>query len=321
MRLELRDLEILSALARFQHFTRAAEAVGISQPALSSRIANMEAAVGMPLVRRGARFGGFTEEGDILLKWARRILSENEAMLAEMTSARGEVAGRVALGVIPTALAFGARLAAAIRARHPRVRPVIRSASAGEIEAGLGTGAFDIGISYLEAPPGAPRQHHARAQAMVLYSESYVVLAPRALVPEGAREMTWREAAELPLALLTPNMRNRQIVEEAFRRAGVEPRPVFETDDLLTLFAFVSQAGVATVAPEMAADARGLGPEFTACGLVAPVLTRTVAAITPDTGFQPPAVGAVLRIASDLAAAGRPATRAAGAPAEALPEG
>lgn len=47
MKVELRDLEILAALARHRHFTRAAEACGISQPALSSRIANLENVIGM----------------------------------------------------------------------------------------------------------------------------------------------------------------------------------------------------------------------------------------------------------------------------------
>jgi DNA-binding transcriptional LysR family regulator len=296
MRLEMRDLELLAALARFEHFTRAAEACGISQPALSARISNIEAQVGMPLVRRGTRFGGFTEEGQILLKWARRILAENDAMLAELTSARGEAAGRISMGVIPTALHFAARLAAAVRAKHPRVVPSIRSASSVEIEAGLSAGRYDVGISYTDEVTGTEHS----GGVLRLYGESYVFLAAPRLVDEGREAITWREAASYPLALLTPNMKNRQIIDETFRKVGVRARPVFETDDLSALFAFLGHGGAATIAPANAADPRGLGAGAARLPMVEPELRRTVAALTPDTGFQPPAVAALLRVAAEI---------------------
>jgi len=296
MKVELRDLEILAALAKHRHFTRAAEACGISQPALSSRIANLETVIGMALVRRGSRFGGFTEEGEILLKWARRMLAENDAMLQEMTNARGVVAGRVVMGVIPTALGQATRLAAAVKRKHPRVVPEIRSASFAEIEAGLGAGNFDIGLSYLE------ERAASRFKALPLYRESYVLVLPAAIVPTGRGAITWREAADHPLALLTPNMKNRQIIDAAFREAGVVPRPVFETDDLSALFSYVAESDSATIAPANATDTRFFGPGFLTLPLVEPEIRRTVALLTPETGFEPPAVSATLRVASVLSA-------------------
>ncbi|MEL7346182.1 MAG: LysR family transcriptional regulator [Pseudomonadota bacterium] len=308
MRLELRDLQLLTALAQHRHFTRAAEACGISQPALSLRIANMESTLGMALVRRGARFGGFTEEGEILLGWAKRILSEHEAMLAELTVGRGEVAGHVTLGVIPTALSFAARLAAAVRAAHPRVVPVVRSASASEIAAGLAAGRFEIGISYMtedDAGPGAMTVGVSAPRP--LYAEGYLLLAPAALVADrvaaGEASLTWAQAAAIPLALLTPDMRNRQIIDGAFRQAGTRPRPVFETNDLATLNAFVASGGAATIAPAFAAlgDGTAVAEGMVSLTLTEPVLTRRIAAFLPDAGFEPPAVAAVLRLAEKVA--------------------
>ncbi|MEM6943574.1 MAG: LysR family transcriptional regulator [Pseudomonadota bacterium] len=302
MRLELRDLQVFVALARHEHFTRAAEECGISQPALSLRIANLEAALGTPLVLRGARFRGFTEEGRTLLGWARRILAAHETMLAELSSSRGAVSGHVRLGVIPTALAFAARLAAAVKAAHPRVTPVVRAASASEIASGLATRRFDLGISYsgddglIVEPPTDPR-----VAPRPLYREIYVLRAPSEMVSPDRTSITWAEAAELPLAMLTPDMKNRQIIDAAFRQAGVSPRPIFETNSMSTLYAFLAHAGAATIVPANAA-ATPNESEAVLLGLVEPELGRTVAAVLPDAQFEPPAVTATLKIAEQVAA-------------------
>ncbi|MEM6550415.1 MAG: LysR substrate-binding domain-containing protein [Pseudomonadota bacterium] len=309
MRIDLRDLQLFSALAQHEHFTRAAEACGISQPALSLRINNLEATLGTQLVRRGARFAGFTEEGEILLGWARRLLAEHEAMMGEITAGRGEVIGHVTLGVIPTALSYAARVATAVRAAHARVVPVIRSASAGEIAAGLAAGRFDIGISYLgdetvnDIPVAGVGAAGMKAPRF-LYSEGYVLVAPEPMVAHLDDSLTWAEAAELPLALLTPDMKNRRIVDAGFREAAASPRPVFETNDLSTLYAFVADGGAATVAPSNAPPVLvpQEGPVLRRLALREPALTRSVAAFLPDAGFEPPAVSAVLKIAASVAA-------------------
>jgi hypothetical protein len=66
---EIKDMRLLAALARHRHFARAAEASGISQPAFSARIRKIEERLGLPVVRRGNKFQGFTREGEVLLKW------------------------------------------------------------------------------------------------------------------------------------------------------------------------------------------------------------------------------------------------------------
>ena len=90
---ELRDMELLVALARFEHFGRAAEACGISQPALSTRIQRLEHDLGAPIVRRGNRFAGFTPEGEIALSWARRLTRNAEGMRQDMAAACGTLTG------------------------------------------------------------------------------------------------------------------------------------------------------------------------------------------------------------------------------------
>ena len=72
----LDKLEYLIALSREQHFGRAAETCGVTQPTLSAGIKQLEEMLGVLLVQRGSRFIGFTAEGERTLDWARRIVGD-----------------------------------------------------------------------------------------------------------------------------------------------------------------------------------------------------------------------------------------------------
>ena len=76
----LDKLEYLIALSREQHFGRAAETCGVTQPTLSAGIKQLEEMLGVLLVQRGSRFIGFTPEGERTLDWARRIVGDSLAM-------------------------------------------------------------------------------------------------------------------------------------------------------------------------------------------------------------------------------------------------
>ena len=91
--IEIRDLQLLSALARHRHFAKAAEECGISQPAFSMRIRNLEDRLGLSIVRRANRFQGLTEEGEMIVRRARRMLDDAKALEQEVEAARGEISG------------------------------------------------------------------------------------------------------------------------------------------------------------------------------------------------------------------------------------
>jgi len=75
-------LEMFIALANERHFGRAAEAVGVTQPSLSSAIKQLEDQLGVQLVFRGARFQGLTPEGQRVLDWALRIVGDTRTLRA-----------------------------------------------------------------------------------------------------------------------------------------------------------------------------------------------------------------------------------------------
>src|ERR1700730_3010431 len=97
-------LEYIIALAQEQHFGRAAEACGVSQPTLSAGLKQLEDMLGVMLVRRGARFHALTPEGDGVLKWARRIVGHTRAMRQELDASKRGLAGHIRIAAVPTAL-------------------------------------------------------------------------------------------------------------------------------------------------------------------------------------------------------------------------
>ena len=115
-------LDFLLALAREKHFGRAAEACGVTQPTLSAGVKQLEGQMGVLLVNRGSRFQGFTPEGQRVLEWARRIVSDTRSMRAEVNSLRHGLSGPLRIAAIPTALAMVAALTTPYRERHPNVQ-------------------------------------------------------------------------------------------------------------------------------------------------------------------------------------------------------
>lgn len=243
---DIRDLRLLIALARHRHFSRAAEDCGISQPAFSARIRKIEEGFALPLVRRGNKFQGFTREGEVVLKWARKLLADAEGMRQEIDTLTGSLSGTLSVGVIPTALPFAARVSAELRRLHPRLSIEIHSLSTRLIEMGLDDFSLDAGIMYFEdADPAATEE---------LYEETYVLIAPRSLAPREAGTATWAEAARLPLCLLTGDMRNRQFLDEVFRSVAAAPSIVMEASDFTAVLAQVLIGNAATIAPPGVAE-------------------------------------------------------------------
>ncbi len=89
------------------------------------------------------------------------------------------------------------------------------SLSSEEILRGLDDYSIDAGITYLDNEP------INGLLATPLYTERYCLFVPDGHPWPNARPLTWREAAELPLGLLTANMQNRRIIDRAFHAAGL----------------------------------------------------------------------------------------------------
>jgi DNA-binding transcriptional LysR family regulator len=245
--MDIRQLQYLAALAREKHFTRAALACHVTQPTLSGRIRQLEQELGVPIVERGQRYIGLTPEGERVLKWAHLILDNWQSLQQELgtiKSRTGELVGRLVLGVIPSALPMVSVLTRAMERHHPRVEFTVLSQSSEEILRNLQDHTIDAGITYLD---NEPVEGLMRAP---LYVEHYCLFVSEDHPYADKTSVTWLEAAQEPLCLLTPNMQNRRIIDRAFAVANAHPSPRLETNSIMNLLASVRSMGLASIMPE-----------------------------------------------------------------------
>ncbi|PRY00010.1 LysR family transcriptional regulator [Allonocardiopsis opalescens] len=287
----LRQLEYLTALARERHFARAAESCHVSQPALSAAIRKLEAELDVPIVRRGARFEGFTPEGERVLRWAYRILAERDGLTEELGVLRAGLTGRLRIGAIPTALTTVPLLTVPFAAEHPLVTVSVLSLPSADIHRQLAEFELDLGLTYLggEPPPGL--------RASPLYRERYVLLTHAEGRFATAEAASWAEAARLPLCLLTPDMHNRRVLDEIFRSVDAEPAATVETNSVAALYAHVHDGRWAGVVPHAWLRVFGVPAGMRALPLVDPVASRPVGLVRPDRDPEPILARALLEVA------------------------
>ncbi|MET0606371.1 MAG: LysR family transcriptional regulator, partial [Beijerinckiaceae bacterium] len=288
----LRQFEYLVALAREKHFGRAAASLHVAQPSLSAGIRELEQELGVLIVERGHRFAGFTEEGERVLDRARRILAERDALRADVDQAKRGLSGTLRIGVIPTALPVVPRVTAPFTAKFPGATVRVMSLTSIEIQRGLDEFDLDVGLTYLDNEP------LERVRPKPLYSESYLLLTHESGPFHGRSHVTWSEAADAPLGLLSPDMQNRRIVDGVFRALGKSPRPSFETNSLINLCTQIG--GWSSIVPKPLLDSLDLPAGVSALPLIEPDVSRLVGLVVPDRDPLPTLARALFNLNSHL---------------------
>jgi DNA-binding transcriptional LysR family regulator len=286
----IRQLEYLVTLAREKHFAKAAEACHVSQPALSSAIRSLEKELGIMIVQRGRRFMGFTVEGERVLVWAQQTLASLSHMREDASIAKSSMAGTLRVGAIPTTMTVTALITAPCRIAYPNIRYTVSSLSSEAIAGQLDRFELDLGLTYLD------EKTIGGFESLHLFDERYVLLASRNASLEPA--LTWEQAGRLPLCLLTGKMRNRQVIDAAFRRAGTKADVILETDSIFSLYAHVSEAGLFSVVPHSLLNF--FDPAKVQARPLLPYLTRAIGLIARNQPALAPITAAVWDIARGL---------------------
>lgn len=284
---DLRDLECLIALARHRHFARAAEQCGLSQPAFSMRIRNLEERLNTRIVKRGNRFQGLTANGEKVLDHAKAILGQVRALEQEIRGSTGDIVGSLTIGVVPTAGAFAASVGQRLAAQHPGIELRLETATSLAIQQGVDDGRFDVGMTYTEGVSVA------FLNALPLYDEGYLLLLPDELASGRGEAITWRDAAELPLILLEQGMQNRRIIDQVFDGIGVRPRVIAETNEFMAAVLLASQGMGATVIPDVLREAAARFGQTRALPLTEPIVHKSVCLVSRRHETDVPAVAAL----------------------------
>lgn len=282
----LRQLEYLTALAREQHFGRAAAACNVSQPALSTAIRKLEDELGLKLVQRAGGRVELTSEGRDLLRWADLALVGIEGLKSEAARLTTELRGRLRLGVIPTALPAIGSVVQPMLSRYPGVEVDVISLSSREIGRQLRAHGIDAGVTYLANEPLGDMD------STPIYEERYVYVTPE---KGGGDEISWVDLDGVEICLLSGEMQNRRILDSLFHEAGAEPRVRVQTNSISALFSFL-RAGWPCVVSRAWLDLYGVPDGMSAMAVTGPPAAEAIGLVTPKTGLVPPVVQALIEL-------------------------
>lgn len=290
----LDKLEMFIALANAKHFGRAAEECRVTQPTLSAGIKQLEDQLGVMLVRRGSRYLGLTPEGQRVLEWARRIVSDARTMREEIQTAKYGLSGHIRIAVIPTALAMVADLTTPFSEKHPNVTFSIFSRSSIDVLAHLENLEVDAGISYLANEP------LGRATTVPLYSERYHFISSAGHEYADRETVSWKEVSQQPLCLLTPTMQNRRIINLHFEEAGAIARPTLESNSMIVLLAHVRTGKWASVMPLKMIEKLGPWENIRTAAIVEPEASHLVGLIAAYREPHTPIIATLLQHAKAI---------------------
>jgi len=287
-------LEFFIALAREGHFGRAAEESGISQPSLSAAIRQLEDQLGVVLVVRGSRYQGLTPEGQRVLEWAKRIVSDARTMREEMRAAKTGLSGHIRLAAIPTALAMIPRLTEPFQAKHPDVTFSVVSRNSLQVLSQLDNIEIDAGITYLDNEP------LGRVTSVPLYAERYTLVTAEGTPYAEREQVTWKELDGLRLCLLTPDMQNRRIINQHLSEAGVTINTTLESNSMVVLLSHVGTGRWASIMPRNVARTFGFAKQIKVIPIVEPEASHIVGLVATHREPFTPLVSALLHQARSL---------------------
>jgi DNA-binding transcriptional LysR family regulator len=221
---EIYQLKTFVTVAKLGHLTRAAEALHVTQPAVSGQIKALEEELGVALFDRKPGGIALTRAGEKLMPEAERVLSAAGGLLGLARELQGEVAGKFVLGTVGDAdsLRLGSLLNRLVKTL-PLLEIKTRSGDAQTLLEAVATstiqGSFYIG-------PNIPRD----VQGIALQTLQYRIAAPFAQ-SQLVLHAGWREIADLPWVGSPQNSHAQILLRDMFSRQGLVANMVVESDD------------------------------------------------------------------------------------------
>ena len=267
----LKQLRYFEAVARLGHFGRAAESCSISQPALSSQIATLEAALGLQLFERSARHVRLTPFGEQFEVRARDVLRNSEALADFARSAGGTALNRLRIGVIPTIAPYLLpSVIGQITAAHPEIDLLVRETMTHKLIEELSAGKLDCAIVAL------PLSEPAFTE-VALFDEAMVLVRPDFDADKPVPDM--ETLSQMKLLLLEEGHCFRDQALSFCSLRNNLPREGLDGSSLSTLVQMVGAGIGVTLIPEMAVRVETRSAAVSVAPLGAPHPKRTVGMI------------------------------------------
>lgn len=250
MDLNLRDIRALVAVAEAGSFTRAAEKLHLSQPALTVQIRRLEEAVGTRLFDRNSRNVALTPAGRELLPLLRKSLLDMENVLRDARALGEGERGTVRIACLPTfAASVLPELVIAMKREVPRVAFDVRDVVASTVNALVRNEDVDIGLTGGEISDPMLDVLHAGVDRLV-------AVCPRTHALAKQKRVALADLARLPLVLTAPGTSVRAVVDAALNETREALEIACEPTYMMTAVAMVRAGLGVTILPETAREVR-----------------------------------------------------------------
>jgi DNA-binding transcriptional LysR family regulator len=238
---DLQQLQAFVAVAERGSFRSAADHIHLSAPALSRRIDKLETILGARLFNRTTREVELTPLGRVFLDRARAALDDLESAMLGISDIAASRSGRVTVACVPSAaIHFLPSVVRSFSERYPLIRIRVMDEAAGLVLASVVSGESDFGISFMGSQvPGVDFDP--------IHTDPFVLAVPRDHALAARKTLAWSELERERLIAVARSSGNRQLLDDALAKAGVNPSYRFEVSHIATLLGMV-EAGLGLAA-------------------------------------------------------------------------
>ena len=290
-----RRLQVFHAVAKQLSFTKAAEVLFMTQPAVTFQIKQLEEHFNTRLFDRGHGRISLTPAGELVLSFAEKILglsSEMDVRLAEMT---GEVGGSLLVGASTTIAEFLLpRIMGEFKTKYPSVKPRLVVANSESIETRVAEHTLDIG--FIESPT-----HQPNLQTEVCCEDEMQVVCSPKFPLARLKEITAQSLVDHPFVSREPGSGTREFTEVYLQKHGIDVShlvPVMELGSPLALLEVVETGlGYAIASRSSVINALRLGSLVSIP--LKPRLVRKLSMVYPKEKFRSRLVTSFVTFASE----------------------
>ena len=287
-----RQIRYLLAVLDHGNFTRAADALHVSQPALSQQIKQLEDQLGAQLLDRSGKVIVPTDAGVAYAQYARSALRELEAGRRAMHDVEDLTRGELRVGFTPTFMAYlVGPVISAFHNRYPGIFVCVREMALDKLEVAIGDDDIDLGIAFTTV-----RSPDTKCE--ILFEETLqLVVGPGHDLHGANQPISASDLSNLTLAMLSPDFVTRAQIDAYFKAHDIAPRVALEANSINAIVEIIRSCGLATILPgNVGSQQSGL----TSHDLVPAIPKRTVALLSRKDAYERRAASAFREIARSV---------------------
>lgn len=259
--MEFRQLQYAIQIAAERNFSRAADKLHIAQPSLSQQLSKLEKELGVLLFKRSTNSVELTYAGSVFVEKAQQIIDMADQLRREMEDIADMRKGRLVVGSLPmTGAHVLPYVLPVFREAYPEIEIVLIEESTRNLEQLTASGGTDVSLLTL------PLEEQSLSYQPLIDEELCLAVSPDSPLAQRDRSMpiSIAELADQPFVLLKKGQGFRAIAHDLCRRAGFEPRIVFESGNINTVQSLVAAGMGISFVPSMMMlnDSQGRAPVY-----------------------------------------------------------